>query len=151
MRWEAGPEVGARPEELLRRFSARVQQLAERARAAVLSAVPDAVEEVRPNRGYLGYRLKYQFAFVEPLQDCVRLGFARGALLADPGRLLHVEPARTVGYLRLDRPADARRAELAALLQAAAGLLPPRRPARGRAELKRAERPVRRHAPSTSR
>ena len=147
MPWQRRPEVQARPEELLRRFSARIQQLAERARAAVRAAVPEAVEQVRPNRGYFCYRLLHQFAFVEPQQDHVRVGFALGALLDDPAGLLEKEPSRTVRYVRLERPADARRAEFASLLRRAATLRQPRRPARGRVQLKRRElvrpRPVR--------
>jgi hypothetical protein len=134
--WQRRPEVEARPEELLRRFSARIQQLSERARAAVRAAVPNALEHVRPNRGYFGYRLGHQFAFVEPQQDHVRLGFAWGALLEDPAGLLQPEHARTVRYVRLERPADTRRAELATLLQRAAAYAPSRRPLRGRAQLK---------------
>jgi len=139
--WERRPEVQARPEELLKRFPARIQQLAERARAAVRAAVPEAVEDVRPNRGYFGYRLRYQFAFVQPQQDCVRVGFAHGAVLPDPASLLLAEPpARAVRYVRLERPADARRVELAELLRSAAAHVPPRRPARGRVQLLRGKR-----------
>jgi hypothetical protein len=140
VRWERRPGGEARPEELLRRFSAKIQQLTERTRAAVRAAVPEAVEEVRPKRGYFGYRLRYQFAFIEPLQDCVRVGFALGALLEDPAGLLKDASSRRVRYLRLQRPSDARHAELIALLQCAAALVPPRRPARGRVELKRGQR-----------
>jgi hypothetical protein len=139
--WERRPEVPARPDELLRRFPTRIQQLAERARAAVRAAVPDAVEDVRPNRGYFGYRLRYQFAFVQPLQDCVRIGFAHGDVLEDKASLLRGEPpARAVRYVRLERPADARTAELAELLRNAAAYVPPRRPARGRVQLLRGQR-----------
>jgi hypothetical protein len=143
VRWKRRPAGEARPEELLKRFSAKIQQLAERARAAVREAVPEALEEVRPVGGYFGYRLRYQFAFVEPLQDCVRVGFALGALLEDPVGLLKKESSQ-VRYVRLERAADARRAELATLLQCAAALVPPRRPARGRVELKRGQRAPRR-------
>jgi hypothetical protein len=138
--WERRPEVQARPEELLKRFSARIQQLAERARAAVRAAVPEAVEDVRPNRGYFGYRVRHQFAFVQPLQDHVRVGFAHGALLEDPAGLLQAEPSRAVRYVRLERPADARRLELAQLLQRAAAHVPARRPARGRVQVLRGQR-----------
>ena len=141
MRWERRPVAEAGPEELLRRFSARIQQLSERARAAVRAAVPAAQEHVQPNRGYFGYRLLYQFAFIEPLQDYVRVGFALGALLEDPARLLLAQPSRAVRYVRLERPADARRVELATLLQLASQVVPPRRPARGRVQLQRAGRP----------
>jgi hypothetical protein len=141
--WQRRPQGEARPEELLRCFSARIQQLAERARAAVRAAVPDAIEEVRPNRGYFGYRLRHQFAFIEPQQDHVRVGFPLGALLEDSAGLLKEEASRTVRYVRLLRPADARRAELASLLQRASLLHPPRRPLRGRTQLKRRDGPSR--------
>jgi hypothetical protein len=149
VRWKRRPTVEARPEELLKRFSAKIQQLAGRARAAVRAAVPEAAESVRPNRGYFGYSLRHQFAFVEPLQDHVRLGFAHGASLDDPAGLLKSEPSRAVRYVRLDRPADARRVELAALLQCAAAYMPPRRPARGRVQLQKGHGRARRgRAPS---
>jgi hypothetical protein len=141
--WQRRPEGQARPEELLRRFSARIQQLAERARAAVLAAVPEAVEQVRPNRGYFGYRLRHQFAFVEPQQNHVRVGFPLGALLEDPAGLLEEDASRTLRYVRLLRPADARRAELASLLQRASALHPARRQLRGRVQLKQREGPAR--------
>ena len=145
MRWGQQLPAEASPEELLRRFSARIQQLAERARATVLAAVPGATEEVRPNRGYFGYRLQHQFAFIQPLQDYVRVGFAQGARLEDPARLFLAEPCRALRYVRLDRPRDARRVELARLLQLAAALAPLRRPPRGRVQLQRAgRRPPRR-------
>jgi hypothetical protein len=144
VRWERRPGGGAQPEELLKRFPAKIQQLVERARAAIRAAVPEAVEEVRPNRGYFGYRLRHQFAFVQPLQDHVRMGFGHGALLDDPAGLLKAEPSRTVRYVRLERPADARRVELAELLQRAAAHAPPRRPARGRVQLARGQRRPRR-------
>ena len=144
MRWERRPGVEVQPEELLKRFSARIQQLSQRARAAVRAAVPEAVEQVRPNRGYFGYRLRYQFAFVEPAQDHVRVGFALGALFEDPSGLLQKESSRTVRYVKLERAADARRPELAALLRSAAAQLPPPRPPRGRTQLKQRERHPRR-------
>ena len=144
VRWERLRGDEARPEELLRRFSARIQQLSERARAAVRLAVPEALEHVKPNRGYFGYRLLHQFAFIEPLQDYVRVGFAFGALLEDPSGLLQAEPSRAVRYVRLEKPADARRVELATLLQLAAAVTPPRRPARGRVQLQAGVRRPRR-------
>lgn len=135
MPWERRPGGEARPEELLKRFSAKIQQLTERARATILAAVPDAVEHVRPNRGYFGYRLRHQFAFLQPQQDHVRLGFAHGALLEDQAGLLKAEAARAVRYVRLERPADARHPGLKELLQRAAAFTPQRRPARGRVQL----------------
>lgn len=127
VRWERQAPMEVAPEVLLRCFSTRIQQLAERARATVRLAVPGAVEEVKPNRGYFGYRLQHHFAFVQPLQDYVRLGFAFGASLEDPAGLLLAEPSRRLRYVRLDRPVDARRVELTTLLQLAAATAPPRR------------------------
>ncbi len=144
MPWERRPGGEARPEELLKRFSAKIQQLTERARAAIRAAVPEAVEHVRPNRGYLGYTLRHQFAFVQPQQDHVRVGFVHGALLEDLAGLLKAEASRAVRYVRLERPADARRPELAELLRAAAAHTPARRPARGRVQLLRGQKRPRR-------
>ncbi len=144
MRWERRPTEDVGPEALLRRFSARIQQLSERARAAVRLAVPESVEHVKPIRGYFGYRLLHQFAFIEPLQDYVRVGFAFGALLEDPAGLFLAEPCRALRYVRLETPADARRVELATLLQLAAAVRPPKRPARGRVQLQAGARRPRR-------
>ena len=137
MRWEPRPDGPERPEALLRRFSAKIQQLTERARAAVREAVPAAAEQVRPNRGYFGYRLRHQFAFIEPLQGYVRVAFPNGAALEDPSGLLETEPGRSVRYARLTRPADARHPALALLLKQAALSIPAKRPLRGRAQLLR--------------
>ncbi len=148
MRWERRPTEDVGPEELLRRFSSRIQQLSERARAAVRLAVPQALEHVKPNRGYFGYRLVHQFAFIEPLQDYVRVGFSFGALLEDPAGLFLAEPSRAVRYVRLEKPADARRVELATLLQLAAAVRPPKRPLRGRVQLQAGvQRPRRSRSP----
>jgi hypothetical protein len=146
--WESRPGVQARPEELLRRFPARIQQLVERARAAVRAAVPLATEHVRPNRGYLGYRLRHQFVFVEPRQDDVRLGFLQGVSLADPSGLLQSDASRAVRYVVLSRPADARSEALAALLRRAAAHTPARRPPRGRVQLAHGKRSAGRARPS---
>jgi hypothetical protein len=140
VRWERRLGREARPEELLKRFSSKVQQLTERVRAAVRAAVPEATESVRPRRGYLGYRLKHQFAFIAPQQDHVRLGFAYGVLLDDPAGLLVSDDQEQLRYVRLERPADARSGELANLLRGAAGGAPPSRPPRGRVQLQRRQR-----------
>lgn len=143
MRWEARPERAGRPEDLLKRFSARMQQLTERARAAVRAAVPEATEHLRLPSGAFGYRVSHQFAFVQPQQDHVRVGFPYGALLDDPAGLLRGE-GRSERYVRLERPADARCAEVAALLRAAVERVPPRHPPRGRVQLGRGQRRPRR-------
>ena len=139
MRWETRPERAGRPEDLLKRFSARIQQLTERARAAVRAAVPAATEHLRLPSGVFGYRVKHQFAFVQPQQDHVRVGFAYGVLLDDPAGLLRGD-GQSERYLRLERPADARRAEVADLFRCAAGRVPPRRLPRGRVQLARKQR-----------
>jgi hypothetical protein len=140
VRWERRPGGEARPEDLLKRFSARVQQLTERVRAAVRAAVPEATEEVRPAGGYFGYRVRHHFASVAPQEDHVRIGFPHGALVDDPNGLLGTDAHRSVRYLRIDRPADARSAVLATLLRKAADCVPPRRPPRGRVQLLRLQR-----------
>jgi hypothetical protein len=147
VRWERRPEGKARPEELLQRFSSKVQQLTERVRAAVRAAVPEATESVRPGRGYLAYRLKHQFASIAPRQDHVRLSFAYGVLLADPAGLLVSDGQEQLRYVRLERPADARRSELVNLLRLAASGAPPSRSPRGRVELRRRPRRAREFGP----
>jgi hypothetical protein len=105
----------------------------------VRAAVPEATEQLRLPSGVLGYRVKHQFAFVQPQQDHVRVGFPYGVLLDDPAGLLRGD-GQSERYLVLERPADARRVEVAALLRVAVERVPPRRPPRGRVQLARKQR-----------
>ena len=81
------------PELYLVGYPAGIQAAAERLRAIVLEAVPDAIERVRTGWRLIGYevpvgkRSRY-FAFVAPEVEHVHLGFEYGVWMADPDRLL---------------------------------------------------------------
>ena len=81
------------PELLLAGYPPGIQAAAERLRAVVLEAVPDATERVRTGWRLVGYevpvgkRSRY-FAFVAPEVQHVHLGFEYGAWMTDPDHLL---------------------------------------------------------------
>jgi hypothetical protein len=84
------------PEAFLDAYADPIRAAAEVLRRLVRTAVPDAVERVRPGWRLIGYdipvggRLRY-FAFVAPEPIHVHLGFEYGAWMPDPGR--HLEGA----------------------------------------------------------
>lgn len=81
------------PEALLAAYPDEIQAHAERLRAIVRRAVPDAVERVRGGWRLIGYevplgrRLRY-FAYIAPEPIHIHLGFEYGAWMADPERRL---------------------------------------------------------------
>ena len=81
------------PDLFLVGYPAGIQAAAERLRAVVLEAVPDAIERVRTGWRLIGYevpagkRSRY-FAFVAPEVEHVHLGFEYGVWMADPDHLL---------------------------------------------------------------
>jgi hypothetical protein len=82
------------PEALLATYPPPMRAIAERLRAVVRRAVPDAVERVRPGWRLIGYdvpsgprRLSY-FCYVAPEVEHVHLGFEYGVFMSDPERLL---------------------------------------------------------------
>jgi hypothetical protein len=81
------------PELFLDGYPAGIQTAAERLRAVVSEAVPDAIERVRIGWRLIGYdmpvgkRTRY-FAFVAPELEHVHLGFEYGVWMADPEGLL---------------------------------------------------------------
>jgi hypothetical protein len=81
------------PELLLEGYPPRIQGAAERLRAVVREAVPDAIERVRTGWRLIGYdvpvgkRSRY-FAFVVPELEHVHLGFEYGVWMTDPYNLL---------------------------------------------------------------
>jgi hypothetical protein len=81
------------PDLFLVGYPAGIQMAAERLRAIVLEAVPDAIERVRTGWRLIGYevpvgkRSRY-FAFVAPEIEHVHLGFEYGVWMADPDHLL---------------------------------------------------------------
>ncbi len=81
------------PDAFLEAYPEPIHAAADRLRALVLRAVPDAVERVRLGWRLIGYevpsgpRTRY-FAYVAPEFAHVHLGFEYGAWMADPGHLL---------------------------------------------------------------
>ena len=84
------------PEALLDDFPPPMQAIAHRLREVVMTAMPDAIERVRPGWRLVGYDLqvgkrRVYFAFVSPENEHVHLGFEHGWAMADPNRLLKGE------------------------------------------------------------
>jgi hypothetical protein len=81
------------PELFLDGYPLGIRSAAERLCAVVRQAVPDAIERVRAGWRLIGYdvpvgkRTRY-FAFVAPELEHVHLGFAYGAWMTDPDRML---------------------------------------------------------------
>ena len=81
------------PELFLEGYPPPIRERAERLRAIVRRAVPDAIERVRPGWRLIGYDLPVGrkarfFAWVWPEAVHVHLGFEVGTLMADPDRVL---------------------------------------------------------------
>jgi hypothetical protein len=105
------------PEALLAAYPPPMRAIAERLRAIVRRAVPDAVERVRPGWRLIGYdvpsgprRLSY-FCYVAPEVEHVHIGFEYGVFMSDPDRLLVGEGVtRKVRWLtfRSDDPIEER-------------------------------------------
>jgi hypothetical protein len=81
------------PEALLEDFPPPMQAIAQRLRAIVMVAVPDAIERVRPGWRLIGYDLPIRrkltyFAYVAPENEHVHLGFEHGWAMRDPRGLL---------------------------------------------------------------
>jgi hypothetical protein len=96
------------PELLLEGYPPGIQSAAERLRAIVREAVPDAIERVRTGWRLIGYdvpvgkRSRY-FAFVVPELEHVHLGFEYGIWMTDPydllrGAHLNLRKVRFVTY-----------------------------------------------------
>jgi hypothetical protein len=81
------------PELFLEGYPPGIRRSAERLRAVVKEAVPDAIERVRTGWRLIGYevpvgkRSRY-FAFVAPEVEHVHLGFEYGIWMDDPANLL---------------------------------------------------------------
>jgi hypothetical protein len=81
------------PELFLEGYPPGIRRAADRLRAVVRQAVPDAMERVRPGWRLIGYevpvdrRSKY-FAYVAPEMEHVHLGFEYGIWMEDLDHLL---------------------------------------------------------------
>jgi len=81
------------PDLFLASYPDGIRTAADRLRAIVRRAAPDAIERVRPGWRLIGYDLPVgrrtaYFAYVAPEPIHVHLGFELGTHLADPDRLL---------------------------------------------------------------
>ena len=96
------------PELFLEGYPPGIRRAAERLRAVVKRAVPDAIERVRPGWRLIGYdvpvgRRSRYFAFVSPELEHAHLGFEYGVWMDDPDNLLrgahlHLRKVRFVTY-----------------------------------------------------
>jgi hypothetical protein len=94
-------------------YPSGIRDAAERLRAVVREAVPEAIERVRTGWRLIGYdvpvgRRSRYFAFVAPELEHVHLGFEYGIWMADPDTLLlgahlNLRKVRFVTYAPGDR------------------------------------------------
>jgi hypothetical protein len=122
------------PDLFLKGYSDGVRATANRLRAVVNAAVPDAIERVRPGWALIGYDLPIHrhgvyFAWVWPEREHVHLGFQHGIFMDDPDRMLqgaHLK-LKKVRYVTVDPGEDFPEAAFVELTRRAADIaaLPP--------------------------
>jgi hypothetical protein len=114
-------------EALLESFPPPNRELAERLRAIVRAAVPEATERVRAGWRVIGFDLALGrrsafFAWILPQHEHVHLGFPQGSFIEDPRHVLDgagiTKRARWLTYLPGDAIDEAVAVEL---IHAAAG------------------------------
>jgi hypothetical protein len=137
------------PELLLDGYPPGIRDAAERLRAVVRAAVPEAIERVRSGWGLIGYdvpvgRRSRYFAFVAPEIEHAHLGFEYGIWMSDPHNLLlgahlNLRKVRFVTYEPGDRIPVSR---LIAYTREAARLATMTPAERLSHELERAHRPI---------
>ena len=113
------------PEVLLAGFPDPIRRAAERLRAIVRDAVPDAQEAVRSGWRLIGYRVPAgrrapYFGFIAPEPAHVHLGFEYGHLLDDPDGLLGGTQLRRVRFFTFRHPDEVRERVLARYVRDAA-------------------------------
>src|SRR4051794_35040624 len=97
------------PELFLEGYAEDIRATANRLRAVVKRAVPDAIERVRPGWALIGFdlpvpRRSVYFAWVWPERKHVHLGFEHGIFMDDPDRVLqgaHLK-LKKVRYVTVD-------------------------------------------------
>lgn len=137
------------PDALLADYPPPMRAIADKLRAIVRSAVPDAVERVRPGWRLIGYdvpaggrRLAY-FCYVAPEPEHVHLGFEYGVFMSDPdGVLLGEGVTRKVRWLTFRSRAPIERRQLVELVQEGARMALASPAERFAVALDRDERPV---------
>jgi hypothetical protein len=122
------------PGALLAPYPDPIRDAAERLRAIVLRAVPDAIEGVRSGWRLIGYRVPAgrrtaYFGFIAPEPIHVHLGFEYGHLIDDPDGLLGGTQLRQVRFFTFHHPDEIRERVLGRFVRDAARLA-----ALGRAE-----------------
>jgi len=110
-------------DEFLAPHSPQVRALVEQTRELVKSAMPDAVETVRPGRNSITYDMGGGMAewicYIAPFKSYINLGFFRGTELPDPHGLLE-GTGKLLRHVKLRTPEDISRPALRSLLEAAA-------------------------------
>lgn len=132
-------------------FPAPIRESAQRLRAIVARAVPDAIERLRPGWRLIGYEVRVKarsryFAYVAPEPVHVHLGFEYGAWMGDPQQLLEGAHLglRKVRYVTF-RPRDPiPEASLTELIREAVRVAAMSQAERASLELERAWSPPRR-------
>lgn len=129
------------PELFLAGYPDAIQDVADRLRALVQRAVPEAIERVRTGWRLIGYdvpagRRSRYFAFVVPEPEHVHLGFEYGVWMADPegllqGAHLRLRKVRYVTYRPGDRIPEPRLVELTREAARLATMTVAERPPRG--------------------
>jgi hypothetical protein len=111
-------------DEFLESYSPAVREMALKARELVMSVAPELVEQIDVPGKLLGYGWDTTYAgtvcVIMPLKDSLNLGFARGASLPDPDKLLEGtgKRARHIKFRTLEAlDAPAVRALLEAVVQ----------------------------------
>jgi hypothetical protein len=114
-------------EAFLEAYPDPIREAAERLRAIVHAAVPEAIERVRPGWRLIGYdipvgRQTRYFAWIWPEGVHVHLGFEHGVLMDDPGGVLHGAHLRLkkVRYFTYAEPGEIDAAQAIAFLREAA-------------------------------
>jgi hypothetical protein len=82
------------PEEILDGLDPKVVALANRLRRLVQRMIDGVSEAGDPKARQIGLRRHGAFAFIRPMEDHVRLGFAHGAALPDFAGLLEGDGAK---------------------------------------------------------
>ena len=97
------------PDLFLEGYADDIRDTANRLRAVVKRAVPDAIERVRPGWALIGYDLPIRrhgvyFAWVWPEREHVHLGWQHGIFMDDPEHMLqgaHLK-LKKVRYVTVD-------------------------------------------------
>jgi hypothetical protein len=110
-------------DDLLAGYDPHVRDILLTVRDVILTVVPDAHEKVYPGWRTIGYGhgagMSAQFCGLGPQKERVNLYFNRGTDLDDPAGLLE-GTGKAMRHVKLTTPSDATRAEVVALIQAAA-------------------------------